>query len=151
MIVPSRTDPRRGMHTLLYTCRCVDFGSTNTSFFKGRFMVCAPREPGVDEPKDCVTLPPPLSRCQRNRGQEERDSAGLRERSPGLRGAGLALVVFLQEALHLVHELRDVLELAVDGREADVGHLVEPLQVLHDQLAQLQARNLLLGPVAEPR
>src|SRR5215475_7054521 len=38
MMVPSRTDPRRGMHTRLYTCRCVDFGSTNTSFRSERFM-----------------------------------------------------------------------------------------------------------------
>src|SRR3972149_6531882 len=32
MIVASRTDPSRGMGTRLYTCRCVDLGSTKTSF-----------------------------------------------------------------------------------------------------------------------
>src|SRR5438132_9094266 len=38
MIVPRSTEPSRGMQTLLYTCRCVDLGSTNTSFFRTRFM-----------------------------------------------------------------------------------------------------------------
>src|SRR5262245_49230061 len=57
-----------------------------------------------------------------------------------LRGlGGLALVAVLQQALHLVHELVDVLELPVDGGEAHVGDLVELLQVLHHELAQLLA------------
>src|SRR5262245_46645641 len=47
MMVPSRTDPRRGMHTRLYTCRCVDFGSTNTSFRSERFMNGVSRVEGM--------------------------------------------------------------------------------------------------------
>src|SRR6266850_1146236 len=38
MIVPRSTEPSRGMQTRLYTCRCVDLGSTNTSFFRARFI-----------------------------------------------------------------------------------------------------------------
>src|SRR6185503_15381075 len=37
---------------------------------------------------------------------------------------GLGLLTFLDEPLHLVHELGDVLELPVHGGEAHVGHLV---------------------------
>src|SRR5215831_6192917 len=61
----------------------------------------------------------------------------------------LALLAFLDEPLHLVHELRDVLELAVDGREAHVGDLVELLEVLHDDLAQLLGGDLLLRAFVE--
>src|SRR5262245_43966390 len=61
------------------------------------------------------------------------------------------LLAFLDQSLHLVHELRDVLELPIDRGEADVGHLVELLQMLHDQIAQLEGRDLLLRPLVQPR
>ena len=51
----------------------------------------------------------------------------------------LGRLVVLDQVLHLVHELGDVLELAVHRGEAHVGDLVELLQVLHHDLAQLEA------------
>src|SRR5437764_976099 len=47
-----------------------------------------------------------------------------------------------QQRLQLVQELADVLELAVDGREPDVGHFVELLQPLHHERSDLARRHL---------
>src|ERR1700693_2628794 len=67
-------------------------------------------------------------------------SGGLLGLDGGARLAGRdAGLVGLEQALHLVHELVDVLELAIHRREAHVGHLVEPLQMLHDQITQFEA------------
>ena len=41
-----------------------------------------------------------------------------------------------------MHEAVDVLELAIDRRETDVGHLVERLEALHDQLTDLAGADL---------
>src|SRR6185503_6120624 len=62
---------------------------------------------------------------------------------------GLGLLTFLDEPLHLVHELGDVLELPVHGGEAHVGHLVELLEMLHHHLAQLLGGDLLLRPLVQ--
>src|SRR5687767_923089 len=51
----------------------------------------------------------------------------------------------------LFRSLVDVLELPVDGGEAYVGDLVELLQVLHHEIAQLEGRDLLLRPLVQPR
>src|SRR5688500_16267544 len=47
----------------------------------------------------------------------------------------LAGTLFLrvQQVLQLVRELVDVPEMPIDGREADVGHLVEALELLHHE------------------
>src|SRR5206468_3153969 len=62
----------------------------------------------------------------------------------------LDLIAILDESLHLVHELGDVLELAVDRREPDIRHLVELLQVLHDELTELETADLLLRAIVKP-
>ncbi len=49
------------------------------------------------------------------------------------------------EALDLLLELGDVLEAAVDGREPHVRDLVEPAQLLHDEIADEPARHLALA------
>src|ERR1043165_681860 len=48
------------------------------------------------------------------------------------------------QRLQLLHELSHVLELQIDGGEADVGDLVEFLQAAHDHLADLRRRALAL-------
>src|SRR5436305_4851591 len=46
-------------------------------------------------------------------------------------------------------ELVDVLEAAIDGREAHVGDLVDALQLAHHQLAQLRRRHFLRAAVEQ--
>src|SRR2546428_10794985 len=75
---------------------------------------------------------------------------GLRGRLGLPGGRRLGLVVAL-EALHLLDELTDVLELPVDRREGHGGHGVELLGAVHADLAQLPARDLLLGPALQLR
>ena len=74
-----------------------------------------------------------------------RRSSGLIGRRAGARGGGLAV----EQPLELVHELGDVLELAVDRGEAHVGHVVELLQARHDALADRVARDLLLAELEQ--
>src|SRR5439155_15000475 len=65
-----------------------------------------------------------------------------------LGGGGLGLVVPL-EPLHLFDELADVLELAIDRGESDIGDRVEALEMVHDDPSELLAADLLLGPLVE--
>src|SRR3989304_5517012 len=146
MIVASRTDPSLGMGTRLYTCRCVDLGSTKTSFLSVRRM----QGPSMEAR---FTVGKSLNATTRRGGVSTETSGLLRGFDDGLGGGdggGLRATLWLlplpHEALHLVHELADVLELPVHGGEADVSHLVELLEVLHHQVPELQARDLLLGP-----
>src|SRR5215813_13059896 len=53
------------------------------------------------------------------------------------------------QVLELVQELVDVLELAVDGGEADVGDLVELAEALHDDRPDAGGRDLALLGVVE--
>src|SRR5262249_31686698 len=56
-------------------------------------------------------------------------------------------------ALQLVdglRELRDVLEGLVDRGKAYVGDLIQPLEMIHHQLADLTAADLLLGSLVQP-
>ena len=57
----------------------------------------------------------------------------------------------VQQILQLVHELADVAEVAVDRGEAHVRHLVEPLQLLHHERADVGGRDFLLGPLLQRR
>ena len=50
-----------------------------------------------------------------------------------------------EQPLERGHELVDVLEVAVDRGEADEGHLVELLQAVHQELADLVGRDLAVG------
>src|SRR3989304_1392275 len=148
MIVASRTDPSRGMGTRLYTGRCVDFGSTKTSFLSVRRM----QGPSMEAR---FTVGKSLNATTRRGELSTKTSGLLGGFDDGLGGDGgglratLGLLPFLQESLPLVQDLADVLELPVHGGEADVSHLVELLEVLHHQVPELQARDLLLGPVVE--
>src|SRR5438093_9609772 len=65
-----------------------------------------------------------------------------------LGGGGLGLVVPL-EPFHLFDELADVLELAIDRGESDIGDRVEALEMVHDDPSELLAADLLLGPLVE--
>src|SRR3972149_3531366 len=149
MMVASRTDPSRGMGTRLYTCRCVDLGSPKTSFLS----VLRMQGPSMEAR---FTVGNSVNATTR-RGELSTETSGLlRGFDDGLGGgdggglrATLGLLPFLQESLHLVHELADVLELPVHRGEADVSHLVELLEVLHHQVPELQARDLLPRPAAE--
>src|SRR5262249_51058575 len=76
-----------------------------------------------------------------------RRSLGLGE-GAGLGRGRLGLVVAL-EPLHLLDELPDVLELAIDRGEPDIGHRVEPLEMVHHDPAELLAADLLLGPLVQ--
>ena len=58
--------------------------------------------------------------------------------------------LLVHEALQGPHEIRQILEVAVHAGETDVGHLIQPLQLIHDQLAQLAAADLAIGPLHEP-
>src|SRR5213593_2110950 len=66
----------------------------------------------------------------------------------GLGGGGFRLVVPL-EALDLLDELADVLELPVDRGEADVGDRVQALQMVHHYPAELLAADLFLGALVQ--
>ena len=55
-----------------------------------------------------------------------------REDRPG-RVAGLGFLA-IQQLIQLIHKRIDILELPVHRREADVGHLVQVPEALHDQL-----------------
>src|SRR5687768_16106499 len=50
----------------------------------------------------------------------------------GRRG-GTILFFRVQQVLELCHELADVAEMPVDGCEADVGHFIELLELLHHE------------------
>lgn len=50
--------------------------------------------------------------------------------------------MLMQQAVELLHEHVDVLELAVDGCEADVGHFVDRIELAHDDAADLAAVDL---------
>ena len=52
-----------------------------------------------------------------------------------------------EQAFEFFLELADVLEVAVDGGEADVGDGVEALEVIHDEFAHLRCGALALGRV----
>src|SRR6266566_41742 len=65
-----------------------------------------------------------------------------------LGGGGFGLVVSL-EPFHLFDELADVLELAIDRGEPDIGDRVEALEMVHDDPSELLAADLLLGPLVE--
>ena len=60
------------------------------------------------------------------------------------RGEKLAAATLtrMRDFTHQVGKRVDVFEVAIDRREADVGHLVDLLQFLHDHLADLLRRNL---------
>jgi hypothetical protein len=56
---------------------------------------------------------------------------------------GIQKGLFLfQQVFQLIHELVDILELAVDGSEADVGDLVDTVQSLHNRLTDTSGINL---------
>src|SRR6202034_3949214 len=56
----------------------------------------------------------------------------------------LFLCAVLQQALQLIHEFLYVFEIQVDGRKADIGHLVEFFQVAHQESADLGGRALAI-------
>src|SRR5574341_1768542 len=134
-------------------CRCVDFGSTNTSFLSVRFIGESPQRWLRVR---AVRIPPTLHRspCDVNAARGGPGArAGLLGPGDHLRFGGgrrLGLVVSL-EPLHFLDELPDVLELPVHGREAHVGDRVEPLQVLHHDPAELLAGNFFFGALVELR
>src|SRR5688572_20298933 len=59
----------------------------------------------------------------------------------------LLLVTFQRP--HFVREVVDVAEVAIHRREADVGDLIEFLQLRHHQRAELAAGDLALRPIVE--
>src|SRR5947208_15182309 len=56
------------------------------------------------------------------------------------------VLIVRQHRLHFLHEVADILELAVNGGEANIGHLIQSLEVIHHGLPQHRCRNL--APVA---
>src|SRR5688572_27599196 len=57
----------------------------------------------------------------------------------------------VQPVLHSGHDLADVAKVPVHRREANVGDLVEPLELFHDQRAHFLGAHLLLGPFLHRR
>src|SRR5262249_37851627 len=57
----------------------------------------------------------------------------------------------LLQFVDLARELADVAELPVDRREPDVGHLIDPPQLLHDARADLGGLHLAIGAVLQLR
>ena len=53
------------------------------------------------------------------------------------------------ELVDLALELADVAELPVDRREADVGHLVDAAQLVHDPRADVGRLDLALGTILQ--
>src|SRR5438445_10693580 len=60
-------------------------------------------------------------------------------------------LVASDQVLQLVQELVDILELAVDGGEANVSDFIELAQAFHDARADLSGRHFALFRVVEPR
>src|SRR5262245_41130197 len=58
--------------------------------------------------------------------------------------SAIATLALLEQGLQLFQELVDVLELAVDRGEPNVGHLVEIAQLAHDQLTDELGGDLLV-------
>src|SRR5450830_1322301 len=86
------------------------------------------RPPG---PRGPDGQPAGRSPCRRRR----RASRGSSLRSPGSGHAP-------EQRLELVHEVAEILEPAVNGREPHVRHLIELLELLHDLGAELHGRHL---------
>ena len=61
----------------------------------------------------------------------------------------ICCVFVLQELAQLGDERVDILELAVDRSETDIGHIVDLLETFHDQLADLSRTDLPLHLVLE--
>ena len=59
------------------------------------------------------------------------------------------VLLFLQQLVQLIHKGTDVLELTVDGGEADIGDLVHILQFFHDQLTDFGRGDLALHLILE--
>src|SRR5690625_6094200 len=53
------------------------------------------------------------------------------------------------QPIELRAKLADILKAAVDGGEAHVGHLVQLMQLVHDQLADLARRQLAVSLAAD--
>src|SRR5881296_2775936 len=62
---------------------------------------------------------------------------------------GLSLSPLAKQSLDLIHELRDVFELPVHGRETHIRDLIELVELRHDLLAHHAARNLGLAPLLD--
>src|SRR5689334_15399506 len=69
----------------------------------------------------------------------KRASSSRIGRSAPARLAGAFRAPLFDQLLQLVHELADVLERAVDGREADVRDGVEAVQLAHERLPDERA------------
>src|SRR5262245_62174997 len=65
--------------------------------------------------------------------------------------AGMAgdSLLHVEEIVQLAHELADVAELTVHGREAHVGDLVQLLQLLHHEAAHFRGGDFPLGPLLQ--
>src|SRR5947209_6512475 len=62
---------------------------------------------------------------------------------------GLSLSPLAKQSLDLIHKLRDVFELPVHGREADIRDLIELVELGHDLFAHNTARDLGLAPLLD--
>src|SRR5687768_11911997 len=71
-----------------------------------------------------------------------RQAGRARPRLLAIRARAALLAAFLEHRLQFGREVPYVLELAVDAGEADVSHLVQQPQVLHDQLPHVAAFDL---------
>ena len=65
------------------------------------------------------------------------------------RGGVICSFFRVQQILQLGHELADVAEMPVDRCEPHVGNLVELLQLLHDERADLVRGDFLLGALLQ--
>src|SRR5881296_57147 len=62
---------------------------------------------------------------------------------------GLSLSPLAKQSLDLIHELRDVFELPVHGRETHIRDLIELVELGHDLLAHHATRDLGLAPLLD--
>src|SRR5688500_1748314 len=60
-----------------------------------------------------------------------------------------ALFLRVEQLLQLGHEFADVTEVPIDRGESDVCHLIQPLELLHDDAPDLFCAHLLLGTLLE--
>src|SRR6266511_1373011 len=80
-----------------------------------------------------------------------RMSRGLSRNGRRTDTTGMAAALFLgiQQILQLAHELADVPEVPVHRRKAYIRDLVQVLQLLHDERADLGGGDLLLRPLLQ--
>src|ERR671934_29738 len=76
-------------------------------------------------------------------------AAALTTESSSIAATGLGLLFSTQKLVDLVLDFLEIHERTIDRGEADVGDLIQPTELVHDQLPDLARGNFDLAPGSE--